>query len=163
MRKWTAMLIDKLRQKWKLCYLIIKKNAYALKTPRVVARPVIYGFECYVCLHHCLCLPQCEASARLLLASSSWCNPINSSSSFRPKTPLIHFLTWWPWPLTYDLDLWTWPRYSSTGHTHQKSCPYVCPFSRESGNTHTDRHTDTQTHRRCQNYYTPSLTRGVKI
>ncbi len=23
------------------------------------------------------------------------------------------FLTWWPWTLTYDLDLWTWPRYPS--------------------------------------------------
>ncbi len=23
------------------------------------------------------------------------------------------FLTWWPWPLAYDHDLWTWPRYPS--------------------------------------------------
>ncbi len=78
--------------------------------------------------------------SQLLLASSSLCSPIYLSSSIRPKTPLKHFLTSWPWPLTYDLDLWTWPRYPSTWPTHKKSGPYVCPFSRESGNTH--RHTD---------------------
>ncbi len=106
----------------------------------------------------CVSLSHCEASstAGIFIAVQS----IYPSSSIRPKTPLKHFLTSWPWPLTYDLDLWTWPRYPSTWPTHQKSGPYVCPFSRESGNTHT--HTDTHTHRRCQNYYTLSLTRGVK-
>ncbi len=54
------------------------------------------------------------------------------------------FLTWWPWPLTYDPDLRTWPRYSSIWPTCPNLGQYVCPFSHERGNTHT--HTDRQTH-----------------
>ncbi len=65
-------------------------------------------------------------------------------------------LTWWPWPLTYDLVHQTWPIYPPTWPTYQNSRLYVCPSGSES---ETHRHT----HRRCQNYYTPSLTRGVKI
>ncbi len=49
---------------------------------------------------------------------------------------------------TFDLDLWTWPRYPSTWPTRRISGLYVCPFIQESGNTHT------HTHSRCQNYYT---------
>ncbi len=30
------------------CYQLYKKNAYALKTPRVVALPFIYGVECII-------------------------------------------------------------------------------------------------------------------
>ena len=60
------------------------------------------------------------------------------------------FLTSWPWPLTYDLPIQLWPRYSSTWPTCQNSSLYVCPFGHESGNTQTD----TYTNRRCQNYYT---------
>ena len=63
----------------------------------------------------------------------------------RQTTSSKHFLTWWPWPLTYDLDLWTWPRYPSTWPTHQRSGLYVCPFSRESVHRQTDRHTHTHT------------------
>ena len=63
-------------------------------------------------------------------------------------TSSSHYLTWWPWPLTYDLDLWSWPRYSSTWPTYQKSGPYVCPFAREIGS----RQTHTQIDRQCQNY-----------
>ncbi len=48
--------------------------------------------------------------------------------------------------VTFDLDIWTCPRYPSTWPTHQNSGLYVCPFKQKSGN----RHTDTQ----CQNYYT---------
>ena len=109
----------------------------------------------------CPCLPHSvtEASSRLLLASSSLCS-FYPSSSIRPKTPLMHFLTSWPWPLTCDLYLWTWPKYPSTWPTHKKSSPYVCPFSHESGNTHTDRQTDTQTMSKLLHL---SLTRGVKI
>ena len=36
--------------------IIIKKNACALKTPRIVALPFIYGVECII-TPHCLCLP----------------------------------------------------------------------------------------------------------
>ena len=49
------------------------------------------------------------------------------------------FFTWWPWPLTYDLDLRTWPRYPSTWPPCQNSGPYVCLFTRES-ETHTQTH-----------------------
>ena len=59
-----------------------------------------------------------------------------------PAQPRKMFLTWWPLPLTYDPDLQTWPKYSSTWPICRKSGPYVCPFSRERGNAHTD----TQTH-----------------
>ncbi len=56
-------------------------------------------------------------------------------------------LTSWPWPLTYDIDLQTWPRYPSYWPPRQKSSLYVCPFSQDS---ETEPHTDTW----CQNYYT---------
>ncbi len=52
------------------------------------------------------------------------------------------FLTSWPWPLTYILDLRTWPTYPSTWPSCQKSSPYVCMFGRES---ETDTHTHAQT------------------
>ncbi len=72
------------------------------------------------------------------------------------------FLTWWPWPLTYDPDLRTWPRYSSTRPTCRNSGLYVCPFSRERGNTHTHTHTHTDRHTMSKLLH-PSLTRGVKM
>ena len=80
-----------------------------------------------------------------------------------------HFLTWWPWPLTYDLDLWpwhltndldllTWPsyRYPSTWPTCQTSSLYVCLFSHKS-------RPDRETHYRTMSKLLhPLLTRGVK-
>ncbi len=53
--------------------------------------------------------------------------------------------------LTFDLDLRTWPRYPSTWPPCHNSSPHVCPFGWDS---ETDRHTHTDTHTRCQNYYT---------
>ena len=32
------------------------------------------------------------------------------------------FLTWWPWPLSYDLDLLTWPRYHQCFYTYPPKC-----------------------------------------
>ncbi len=52
------------------------------------------------------------------------------------------FSTWWPWPLTYDLDLQTHPRYYQGQCLHQILGPYVKRFSRESVHRHTHRHTD---------------------
>ncbi len=57
------------------------------------------------------------------------------------NVPNKHFLTSWPWPLTYDLDLLTWPRYPSTWLPCQNSSSHVCSFGRESGNRQTHRHT----------------------
>ncbi len=52
----------------------------------------------------------------------------------------------WPWPLTYDRDLWTWPRYLLTWPPCQNASPYISPFSFYSEtDTHTDRHTHTHT------------------
>ncbi len=65
------------------------------------------------------------------------------------------FLTWWPWPLTYDLDLRTWPRYPSTWPSCKNSGPYVCPFTCES---ETHRPTDGQI---VSKLLHPLLTRGV--
>ncbi len=64
----------------------------------------------------------------------------------------------WPWPLTYDLDLLTWPRYLLTWPPCQNASPYINPFGFYS---ETDRRTDT----RCENYYTrqASETWGVKM
>ncbi len=59
-----------------------------------------------------------------------------------------HFLTWWPWPLTYDFDHQTWPRDGPVWPTCQISCPYIKWFSHQSADrwthTQTHRHTDTQ-------------------
>ena len=62
------------------------------------------------------------------------------------KLHIEHFLTSWPWPLTYDLDLLIWPRYLSTWPPCKNSSLHVCSFGQDS---ETDRQTDT----RCQNYY----------
>ncbi len=54
-----------------------------------------------------------------------------------------HFLTPWPWPLTYDLDLHTWPRYLTTWPPCSNSSLYVCPLGWDSEtDRQTDRHTD---------------------
>ncbi len=45
------------------------------------------------------------------------------------------FLSWWPWPSTFDLDLYTWPKYPFTWRTCRISGLYVCPFFEGSGNT----------------------------
>ena len=45
--------------------------------------------------------------------------------------------------LTFDLYLWTWPRYPSTRPTCWILGQYVCPFVQESGNTLTDSLTHT--------------------
>ncbi len=66
-------------------------------------------------------------------------------------SPIEQFLTSRPRPLTYDLDLKSWPRYPSTWPPCKNSCPYVCPFRWYS---ETDRRTDTHTDTQCQNYYT---------
>ncbi len=58
-----------------------------------------------------------------------------------------HFLTWWPWPLTYDLDHHTWPWYGPGWHTCQISCPCVKRFCLESADRRTHRQTDRHTDR----------------
>ncbi len=54
------------------------------------------------------------------------------------ECPNEHYLTSWPWPVTYDLDIRFWPRYPPTWPACKNSSPYVCPFSRESDNRQTD-------------------------
>ena len=52
-----------------------------------------------------------------------------------------YFLIWWPWPLIYDLDLQTCPKYDPGWLTCKMLCPYVKRFSHESAElqTHTQR------------------------
>ncbi len=76
------------------------------------------------------------------------------------KTPQNVFLTWGPWPLTHDPDLWTCPRYFSTWPAVWISGLYVCLFGRESGNTHT--HTHGHTHTCDVKTITPSANMGCK-
>ncbi len=68
-----------------------------------------------------------------------------------------HFLALWPWPLTYDLDLWTWPRYHQAWSTCQYSGLYVRPFGQDS-------ETDGQIHRQKDNAktITPFADAGCK-
>ncbi len=66
------------------------------------------------------------------------------------------FWAWWPWPLTYDLNLRTWPRYLCPWPTCQNSGLYVCSFGQDS---ETDWHMDTQTMPKLLH---PPLMRGVK-
>ncbi len=108
---------------------IIKKTAYSLKTPDVVFLPVIFLSFLFV----------------------TKVTRLSEGNGMSQGT----FLTSWPWLLTYDLDLRTWPRYPSTWPPCQNSSPYVRLFSQESEtDTHRDtqkhRHTDAQMHRRCQ-------------
>ncbi len=85
--------------------------------------------------------------------SSSMCGIIELRETFHWDT---HWNVFDLVTLTIDLDLQTWPRYPSTWPTCRNSSPYICPFGHESGNRQTDTHT--QTHRRCQNYYTQHVT-----
>ena len=107
-------------QVWKLQQIKITNRVYALKTPHV---------------SWFFCSSMGETIADL------W-------KTFQVKYPLKRFLTSWPWPLTYDLDLrlWTWPRYPSTWPTGQDSSMSVPLAMRVV--------TDRQTDRQCQNYYT---------
>ena len=56
------------------------------------------------------------------------------------KTMEIHFLTSWPWPLTYDLDHWTSPRFYLGQCAHRFSSPYLKRFSHESAKLQTHIH-----------------------
>ncbi len=64
------------------------------------------------------------------------------------KRPLI----WWPWPLTYDLDLQTWPRYEPGWPTCKISWPNIKRFSRESNELQTHTHTHTHAHTRTHTH-----------
>ncbi len=61
------------------------------------------------------------------------------STSLRARRRQL--LTWWPWPLTYELDLDIFPL---DLHGKIQVCLYL--FSRQRSNTHSEK--------QCQNYYT---------
>ena len=63
------------------------------------------------------------------------------------RRPWDIYLTWWPWPWTYDLDE---PKFSSTVPPCQNLSLYVHLFGRE---TVTNGHTHRSRDRRCQNDY----------
>ncbi len=65
------------------------------------------------------------------------------------------FWAWWPWPLTYDLYLRTWPRYLQPWLTCKNSSLNVRSFGQDS---ETDGHTDGQTMPKLLH---PPLMRGV--
>ncbi len=87
-------------------YIYSRKNAYALKTPRVV----------YLYSHNPQSLPK-----HLHRWSHQWLRDMKSLSLEKPN-PIKRLLTWWPWPLTYDPDLRTWPRYPSIRPACWNSC-----------------------------------------
>ncbi len=67
------------------------------------------------------------------------------------------YWAWLPWPLTYDLDLWSWPRYLQAWPTCQNLSLYVRLFGQDS---ETDGHTDTHTD--DAKTITPSADAGCK-
>ncbi len=67
---------------------------------------------------------------------------VNSNKKTLKKT----FLTWWPWPLTYDLEHQNCPRCHQGQSLYQISWPYIKRFSCESANRQTHWHTHTYTH-----------------
>ncbi len=73
-------------------------------------------------------------------------NKVNCALIFTFYMPRkSRFFTWWPWPLTYDLEYRTRPRYCPDTSLHQFSCLYVKPFGRESVHRQTDRRTGPKT------------------
>ena len=83
------------------------------------------------------CIHNSDISESILRQLHPW-NIVNLQGTLHLST---HWHVFWPpdldlWPR--DLDLQTWPRYHSPWPTCRNSSPYVCPFGRESGNTHTD-------------------------
>ncbi len=107
---------------------MLKKNAYALKTPHVVALQFIYGVEC-IQFHTLL----------TTLKNVSWPSDLDL----------------WPMTLTFELVLDILPL---DLHTEIQVCMSVRLAVRVVTHRHTDTHTDTQTHRRCQNYYNRHVT-----
>ncbi len=62
------------------------------------------------------------------------------------SSPIMHVITVsilapWPWPLTYDLDIWTWPRYSQARPACQSLSLYMGSSREWDGRTHTQTHT----------------------
>ena len=70
-----------------------------------------------------------------------WYNKVNLAQVTLSENPKIMFFILATWPLTYDLDLQTYPRYCQGESFHQILSPYLQWFSQKSAN----RHTDTQT------------------
>ncbi len=54
---------------------------------------------------------------KLIYQKQVWCKMLQLNHATRAtkkrvwRSLKVTFLTLWPWPLTYDLDLHTWPRY----------------------------------------------------
>ena len=63
----------------------------------------------------------CRPDIMLWPHMTSWCHTIGQetmwSHSNQNKWEQSRFSTWWPWTLTYDLDLWT----------HLRYCHGTCP------------------------------------
>ena len=95
----------------------MKYNAYVLKTPRVVS------VQSY--------------------SSVAFLAPPSMKSHFieMPIKSVFDLVT-----LTFDLDLWTWPKYPSHWPPCQKFSLSVCLFTGYSGNRLTHTHTHTLTH-----------------
>ncbi len=121
---------------------IWKKTTYALKTPSVVALP----------FNH-ISLLSSQVIADVVDDEGETAEKRRSHRHSLLIAPFVIFLAmhpnrgrfwaWWPWPLTYDLDLWTWPRYLHAWVTFQNSGLYTYSFGQDSeteGRTH--RHTD---------------------
>ncbi len=133
--------------------LLDKKNAYALKTPHVVALSFIYGVEysnlwwpCYLditAFFNAIFLVFLPVVLLSFFFSKSQKSMEHTTEHFWPRD-----LDLWPMTLTYELDLDILPL-----DVHAKI--QVCMSVRSAVRVRRkDGHTHTQTHRQCQNYYT---------
>ena len=99
MNSWYRNDVIAQQKRLKQPFSKVKKNVYALKTPRVVSPTFILWCRC-------LCLPQWKASPRPLVSSLIHQAPSGKRHQWN---------IFWP----CELDLWTWPRYprsTRSGH-----------------------------------------------
>ena len=116
-----------------------QKNACALKIPRTVALPFIYGVKCII-------ISKCRSVEVFMCLFTLYLYIFIASVFVAGFFMAGLFFTMKPhWSihnqakeicetffdlvsLTYDLDLRTWPRYPSTWLTYQRSDLYVCLY-----------------------------------
>ncbi len=85
---------------------------------------------------------RCRSNPQTLASQNHEHTPRHTPTSYSTITSLHIEIcirnVWWPWPLTYDLDLRTWPRYPYTWPPCQNSSLHVCLLGHESGNRQTN-------------------------
>ena len=113
------------------------ENAWALTRPPATCPPCQYS--CPEVVKGCQdVMPWCHVTSwhhTMMSHDVKSHHKIDLGNLYRShyqKVRKSRFSKSWPWPLTYDLDLQTRPRYYQGQCLYQFSGPYVKPFNRES-------------------------------